>query len=371
MSKIQQSRFIEIFMDIIYVYALMHSSIMLGDLTNGIIGPFAMFSYIFLMLIILAFRTYQITIDERYGSDSVLRIICKAVSGFLMLCCMGAMNGDWNEDFYPIVTILGILSLVFIVQYGFEFFVHHKDRHILPGHMGVMAVCTVFMFVSLMFPYRFGIICAALSICIPPTVSSLYKRYQMLPFSSVEPVLERTGRISILMIGMGIIRLLDYFTAQSFTAASIPLFIIYLAMIWFYVLEQDGLLDFNKVLKVPFNLYNFHTLSWIGAALITLVFNYMIHESVSGFFGVIVLYTGLLLYFGGIFALTIYNKRKMNLSIRMMYIYLGIYALALLFSAIFCSNSMVVMVLTCVMALLVTALFTLQKIVFQSRRQKK
>ena len=371
MSEWKQNRFIEIFMDIIYIYALMQSSLMLGELTNGIIGPFAMFSYIILLLILLSFRTDQLTIDDRYGSKSIIRIIAKAVTGFTVLLCANSMNGDWEVDFYPIITTLGIVSVILLAEYVYEYFVHHKDGRGLVIHMGVMALRSALLFGSLMLPYRFGIICAALGICLPWMISSFFKLYQAPAFENPEQVTERLTYTTVLMSGVGIVRLGDYFVTDPFIGMSVPVFGTVLAMIWFYLTEQDGLLDSEKILKAHSNYYYFHYLIWIGAILITVVLNYMIHETASAFFGVILLYIGLLLYFGGILGLTIYNKRRMQLSVRTMYIFLGIYSVALLFFAIFCSNSMVVTVLTFIMTVLMTALFGLQKMAFQSRKRKK
>ncbi len=371
MSEWKQHRFIEIFMDIIYIYALMQSSSMLGELTNGIIGPFAMFSYIILLLIILSFRTEQLTVDDRYGNKSIIRIISKVVTGFIILLCTNSMNGDWEVDFYPIITTLGIVSVILLVEYAFEFFVHHKDGRQLPIHMGVMTLRSALMFGSLMLPYRFGIICAGLGVWLPWMLSSFFKLYQAPVFENPEPVSERLTYLTVLMSGIGIIGLGEYFVTDPFIGMSIPVFGMVLAMIWFYLTEQDGLLDAVKLLKANNNYYYFHYLIWIGSILVTVVLNYVIHDTASSFFSVILLYIGLLLYFGGILGLTIYNKRRMQLSVRTMYIYLGIYGVSLLFCAIFCSNSMVVMVLSFIMTVLITALFGLQKMVFQSRKQKK
>lgn len=138
----------ELFYDLVFVYAVSHSTELIHDLPGRVFGLFAFFTFVITFIILVNTWMYQTVFTNRYGANGILDHLMLFVQMGLMLILANSMGTDWESSFIPFTVSAGLLSVILALQYVIVFFrvSSENDRRVSKVFMTILALRSAIIF---------------------------------------------------------------------------------------------------------------------------------------------------------------------------------------------------------------------------------
>lgn len=343
----------ELFFDLVFVYAVSNSANLIHHLNDGILPAVTLFQYVITFLVFLSVWMTETLYLNRYGYHGFRDNVFLLFQMFFLLYLANAAAENWNDIFVDYSIVLIFLQLCNIIQYILTYpeAPGREEKGYIRTHICSLLIFSAFLFAGIQFDSITGSFINVAGLLLALFFPLL--NHQKLFGGSIHfpYLIERFGLFVILTFGEVIISILPLFQLGRITFQTLMVFMIVALMFLYYVIFFDQMLD--KGMKTSgLRLIYTHIPLILSLGIITAVFHFIEEQNANPLFVVCMLYGCLLLYFLSIFINSPYLKSRYKIKRKQLAVVEFVYLIFLGLSLILSRRSPVVICLTAAMLLL-------------------
>lgn len=260
--KVKPVELIELFYDLIFVYAISKLTALISEPVGGTIPPYSFFAYIISSFVILQAWLYFTNYVNRYGKWKWYDYALACINMIAVIYMANTISTDWASMAFPFDLAMLILLLTVVALYAIQ----AKKEHSMSGAAGnsitiLSVVCTIYVIAILCL--MFNLSQYVLWINVIAVLTGAF-----LPFFlkgdfdesiiSFPHLVERFELLTIITFGEAIVGLTHFFDTTSFNLVPILVFFIVLTMFGSYVIQIHRLMEHHRVersLRLMFSHY--------------------------------------------------------------------------------------------------------------------
>ena len=260
--KHKQVELIELFYDLIFVYAISKLTSLISEPVNGLISPNSFFVYIITSFVILQAWLYFTNYVNRYGEWRWYDYCLACINMIAVIFMTNTISTDWASMLLPFNISMLVMLVVVLVLYIIQ---ANKEKS-LKGAAGnsisiLSIVCLIYVAAILAIFLGYGhyviwidviaVLCGAF---LPFFIRGHFDK----SIISFPHLAERFELLTIITFGEAIVGLTHFFDVYNFNFIPILVFFIVLAMFGSYVIQIHELMEHNRVersLRLMFSHY--------------------------------------------------------------------------------------------------------------------
>ena len=359
MIKAKKVEMTELFYDLVFVFAISKATALIHHLHNGILTWSNIIAFLLSFIILINTWMVQTVYTNRYGKNTIRDIWFMFGQMIFLLVASNSITSEWATTFQPFVLSFGIISLILMGQYGYQWWkAETPDEKVLPENfMRILGFRGVTLLVSIFLPTEIGSILAALAILISWWLPSFLAKPMHEKPINFPHLVERVSLLVIITFGEMIIGIAPYFTGKTFSLLSILIFLIVSNLFMFYIVKFDHIIDHHRRNETGNALIYYHYLIFFGLSLVTVSLNFVGDNKANPFFAIGTLYAGLIMFIIGVLLHGRYNKNGYEYP---RYLKAGIYGTLLIaagISFIFADWRLLVIALTALATSIIIAMY--------------
>lgn len=308
---------IELFYDLLFVYAISQLTDLINEPIGGIIPPYDFFSYFVTCFVILQAWLYFTNYVNRYGKWKWYDYVLVCINMIAVIFMSNTILGDWAVMYFTydvaMLIILLTIELLYIIQ--------AKKEQTLKGVAGnsitiLSIVCLIYLIaISCSF---FGFQQYVLAINVVAILTGAF-----LPFFikgnfdesiiNFPHLVERFELLTIITFGEAIVGLAHFFDALNFSFVPILVFLIVISMFGSYVIQIHYLMQHNRVersLRLMFS----HYFIVISINLVTVALELIHSGGVNPLFASGLMIISLIIFYISIIANRHYYRQSIKLT---------------------------------------------------------
>ena len=308
---------IELFYDLLFVYAISQLTGLINEPIGGILPPYDFFSYFVTCFVILQAWLYFTNYVNRYGKWKWYDYVLVCINMIAVIFMSNTILGDWAVMYFTydvaMLIILLTIELLYIIQ--------AKKEQTLKGAAGnsitiLSIVCLIYLIaISCSF---FGFQQYVLAINVVAILTGAF-----LPFFikgnfdesiiNFPHLVERFELLTIITFGEAIVGLAHFFDALNFSFVPILVFLIVISMFGSYVIQIHYLMQHNRVersLRLMFS----HYFIVISINLVTVALELIHSGGVNPLFASGLMIISLIIFYISIIANRHYYRQSIKLT---------------------------------------------------------
>ena len=329
---------IELFYDLIFVYAISKLTALISEPVNGTVAPDSFFVYIITSFVILQAWLYFTNYVNRYGQWYWHEYILAIVNMIAVIFMANTINTQWNQMFVPFnISMLVMLSTVFLL-YLIQV-KKHKTFDIAAGNsiQILSIVCSIYIIALLAILLGFHDIVIWIDVIAVITGAFLpfiLKGHFDEGVINFPHLVERFELLTIITFGEAVVGMTYFFDVTSFNISSILVFLIVISMFGSYVIQIHNLVNHHRVersLRLMFS----HYFIIISINLMTVAFEWLHSGEVNPHLEIGVMIISLIVFYASIMANKPYYKegiKFLNGDLVKMLLFIAIGSFVILFS---------------------------------------
>ena len=322
--KIKPVELIELFYDLIFVYAISRLTGLINEPIGGIIPPYNFFAYIITCFVILQAWLYFTNYVNRYGQWQWFDYIIVCINMIAVIFMANTISIDWIKMYFAfdISMLINIfISLEFLHRIIILYSIQAKKQHSLKNAAGnsitiLSIVCMIYIIAILM--SIFNLTNYVLSLNVLAVLSGAF-----LPFFikgdfdasiiSFPHLVERFELLTIITFGEAIVGLTHFFDVNNVNFIPILVFFIVLTMFGGYVVQIHRLMEHHRIersLRLMFS----HYFIIISINLVTVAFELIYSGEVNHLFASALMIISLIIFYISIMSNRKYYKENIKLT---------------------------------------------------------
>ncbi len=317
MLKEKKVELIELFYDLIYVYAISNLTKLLQTETTDIFGDFG--RYFILCLVILQAWLYLTNYVNRYGEWNKSEYLLTTVNMLATIYMANTISDDWeivSKSFnLAMLVMLGCVLAMYLLQ----FFKKKNDLSAARNSVVILSLVCVLYFVGFLLSY-FHIHQYVLVVDIAAVLTGAFLPLVLKgKFSSgiihFPHLVERLELITIITFGECVVGITDYFDVNFVSVKAILVFVNVLLLFGCYVLQIHRLCDHEqdaRALRMMFS----HYLIVISLNLLTITLGYANDSDAGRNFNIAMMIISLTMFFISIYADSSYYYKGISFSLK-------------------------------------------------------
>ena len=317
--KEKKVELIELFYDLIYVYAISKLTMLIEEPENGVI-PFAgFFRYLVVCFVILQAWLYLTNYVNRYGRWKWYEYGLTAVNMTAAVYMANTINTDWGE----MATTFNLAMLVMLLCVAVLYFIQIRLKEQDTGAArNMLTILTVDLFLylvaflaSVIHPGQIVLWIDVAAVLVGAFLPFFIRGRFDISIISFPHLVERFELITIITFGEGIVGMTGFFDVKHFTLRPILVFAVILCLFGCYVTQIHYLCNHHRVdrsLRLMFS----HYFIVIAVNLITVAFKFLENPEASHLFTAGLMIAALILFFAAIFSDSIYYHEKYRFGIK-------------------------------------------------------
>lgn len=329
---------IELFYDLIFVYAISKLTALISEPVNGTVAPDSFFVYIITSFVILQAWLYFTNYVNRYGQWHWHEYILAIVNMIAVIFMANTINTQWNQMFVPFnISMLVMLSTVFLL-YLIQV-KKHKTFDIAAGNsiQILSIVCSIYIIALLAILLGFHDIVIWIDVVAVITGAFLpfiLKGHFDEGVINFPHLVERFELLTIITFGEAVVGMTYFFDVTSFNISSILVFLIVISMFGSYVIQIHNLVNHHRVersLRLMFS----HYFIIISINLMTVAFEWVHSGEVNPHLEIGVMIISLIVFYASIMANKPYYKegiKFLNGDLVKMILFTAVGSFVILFS---------------------------------------
>jgi len=329
---------IELFYDLIFVYAISKLTALISEPVNGTVAPDSFFIYIITSFVILQAWLYFTNYVNRYGQWHWHEYILAIVNMIAVIFMANTINTQWNQMFVPFnISMLVMLSTVFLL-YLIQV-KKHKTFDIAAGNsiQILSIVCSIYIIALLAILLGFHDIVIWIDVVAVITGAFLpfiLKEHFDEGVINFPHLVERFELLTIITFGEAVVGMTYFFDVTSFNISSILVFLIVISMFGSYVIQIHNLVNHHRVersLRLMFS----HYFIIISINLMTVAFEWLHSGEVNPHLEIGVMIISLIVFYASIMANKPYYKegiKFLNGDLVKMILFTAVGSFVILFS---------------------------------------
>lgn len=317
--KEKKVELIELFYDLIYVYALSKLTMLIEEPENGVI-PFAgFFRYLVVCFVILQAWLYLTNYVNRYGRWKWYEYGLTAVNMTAAVYMANTIDTDWGEMATTFNLAMLVMLLCVAVMYFIQIRLNEQDTGAARNMLTILTV-DLFLYLvaflaSVIHPGQIVLWIDVAAVLVGAFLPFFIRGRFDISIISFPHLVERFELITIITFGEGIVGMTGFFDVKHFTLRPILVFAVILCLFGCYVTQIHYLCNHHRVdrsLRLMFS----HYFIVIAVNLITVAFKFLENPEASHLFTAGLMIAALILFFAAIFSDSIYYHEKYRFGIK-------------------------------------------------------
>ena len=300
---------IELFYDLIFVYAISRLTTIIREPVGGIMHPF--FVYLIISFVILQAWLYFTNYINRYGKWELHDYILTVVNMIAVIYMANTINTQWNQMVLPfnismLVMFLTVIGLYYIHDRKQE----NKNNAAHNSIKIILIVCMIYIvaLIALFSNYlRFAIWIDAVAVVVGAFLPFFLKGDFDKRIVNFPHLVERLELLTIITFGEAIVGMTFFFDITSLNLRSFFVFFIVLSMFATYVIQIHRLMEHHRE-ESGFKLMFTHYFIIISINLMTVVFELLHSGEFDPLFESIVMIISLIVFYISLMANKSYYK---------------------------------------------------------------
>ena len=317
--KEKKVELIELFYDLIYVYALSKLTMLIEEPENGGI-PFAgFFRYLVVCFVILQAWLYLTNYVNRYGRWKWYEYGLTAVNMTAAVYMANTIDTDWGEMATTFNLAMLVMLLCVAVMYFIQIRLNEQDTGAARNMLTILTV-DLFLYLvaflaSVIHPGQIVLWIDVAAVLVGAFLPFFIRGRFDISIISFPHLVERFELITIITFGEGIVGMTGFFDVKHVTLRPILVFAVILCLFGCYVTQIHYLCNHHRVdrsLRLMFS----HYFIVIAVNLITVAFKFLENPEASHLFTAGLMIAALILFFAAIFSDSIYYHEKYRFGIK-------------------------------------------------------
>ena len=308
---------IELFYDLIFVYAISQLTGLINEPVGGIIPPYNFFAYLITCFVILQAWLYFTNYVNRYGKWEFQDYVIVCINMIAVIFMANTISLNWSRMYFAFDVSMLIILFTIVLLYS----VHARRENSLKGAAGnsitiLSIVCAIYIIAILC--SLFNLTEYVLWLNVLAVLSGAF-----LPFFirgqfdksiiNFPHLVERFELLTIITFGEAIVGLTHFFDVSNFNLVPIILFLIILTMFGAYVIQIHHLMDHQRVersLRLMFS----HYFIVISINLVTVALELIHSGDVNPVFASVLMIVSLVIFYVSIMVNKEYYKQNIKLT---------------------------------------------------------
>ena len=315
--KIKPVELIELFYDLIFVYAISKLTALISEPVGGIVPPYSFFAYLITSFVILQAWLYFTNYVNRYGQWKWYEYILATVNMIAVIYMANTISPDWSSMAFVFDLTMLILLLTVVVLYS----VHAKKEHSMVGAAGnsitiLLVVCTIYIIAIILsligltdYVIWINVVAVLTGAFLPFFIRGKFDK-SIISFPHLD---ERFELLTIITFGEAVVGLTHFFDTTQFNFIPILVFLIVLTMFGSYVVQIHNLMEHHRVersLRLMFS----HYFVVISINLVTVALELIHSGEVNHLFASALMIASLIVFYLSIMANKEYYKENIKLT---------------------------------------------------------
>jgi low temperature requirement protein LtrA len=332
---------IELFYDLIYVYAISQLTGLINEPVGGIIPPYNLFAYLITCFVILQAWLYFTNYVNRYGRWEWQDYVLVCINMIAVIYMTNTISLDWNSTYF----IFDVSMLVILLTVAALYSVHAKREKSLKGAAGnsitiLSIVCLIYVAAILCSLFDFteyvlglNVLAVLVGAFLPFFIRGNFDK----SIINFPHLVERFELLTIITFGEAIVGLTHFFDISNFNPVPVLVFLIVLSMFGAYVIQIHRLMEHMRVersLRLMFS----HYFVIISINLVTVAFELVHSGEVNHLFLSVLMIVSLIVFYISIMANRQYYKQNIKLTKKDISYMIMAFAIGIAVILIFVSN---------------------------------
>ena len=308
---------IELFYDLIFVYAISQLTGLINEPVNGIIPSYNLFAYLITCFVILQAWLYFTNYVNRYGQWKWYDYVLACVNMVAVIYMANTISLDWDRFYFAFDISMLIILLTVVVLYSIQ----AKKENSLKGAAGnsitiLTVVCSIYMIAILASIFNFtdyviwiNVLAILTGAFLPFFLRGNFNK-NIINFPHL---VERFELLTIITFGEAVVGLTHFFDTANFNLVPILVFLIVITMFGSYVIQIHRLMEHNRVersLRLMFS----HYFIIISINLVTVAFELIHSGAVNHLFASLLMIISLIIFYISIMANKEYYRKNIKLT---------------------------------------------------------
>ena len=315
--KEKKVELIELFYDLIYVYAISRLTLLIEEPEGGIIPLSGFLRYIVVCFVILQAWLYLTNYVNRYGRWKWYEYGLTAVNMTAAVYMANTISTEWNEMSLTFNLAMLVMLLCVAAMYFIQTRLKEQDTGAAKNSLVILTIDCILYFAA----FLASALHVAQAVIWLDVVAVLVGAF--LPFFirgkfdisiiSFPHLVERFELITIITFGEGVVGMTDFFDVKNFSFCPILVFAVILALFGCYVTQIHYLCNHHRTdrsLRLMFS----HYFIVIAVNLVTVAFKFLENAEADRLFTAILMPAALVLFFIAAFADSIYYHERFSLE---------------------------------------------------------
>lgn len=313
----------ELFYDLVFVYAISRLTTFLDEpsLHSPIIQ---LLTFSIVTIVFINIWMVETVYTNRFGRNSVADISLFMLSMAILLFMSNTFSGALTIWFHPFALSAAGLSIIQVLQYGMAY-IHaenNNDRQLSHIFIVILTLRAVLLLLGSLLPLNWGVPLAISGILISWIMPGLFRSIMTSHPINFPHLIERLTSLIIIMFGEMIVDISGYFTLKTLNVTSILIFLIVCSLFMTYITQFDHYLDSERGQETGVAMIYLHYFILFGLMLVTSALSFIGNLEITVPVLISFLYTGLLLFYLGLFLASPFNKVHLQLPYWMILLFI-------------------------------------------------
>ena len=317
--KEKKVELIELFYDLIYVYAISKLTLLVEEPETGIIPLSGFFRYLVVYFVILQGWLYLTNFVNRYGRWKWYEYFLTAVNMTATVYMANTISTDWSEMSLTFNLSMLVMLLCVAFMYFIQVRLGEQDAGAARNSLQILSVNCLLYFAA----FLASLLHAGNAVIWIDVAAVLVGAF--LPFFirgnfdhsiiSFPHLTVRFELITIITFGEGIVGMTDFFDVKNFSLRPILVFAVILLLFGCYVTQIHYLCNHHRVdraLRLMFS----HYFIVIAVNLVTVAFKFLENPEADRMFTAGLMAAAMLIFFISIYSDSIYYQERYRFGIQ-------------------------------------------------------
>ena len=308
---------IELFYDLIFVFAISQLTGLINEPIGGIIPPYNFFAYLITCFVILQAWLYFTNYVNRYGQWKSYDYILVCVNMIAAIFMANTISLDWASMYFAFDISMLIMLLTVVILYAIQ---ARKEKS-MSGAAGnsisiLSVVCTIYVIAILCHIFSFedyviwiNVLAVLTGAFLPFFLKGNFDK----SIINFPHLVERFELLTIITFGEAVVGLTHFFDVTNFNFVPILVFLIVITMFGSYVVQIHRLMQRDRIersLRLMFS----HYFIIISINLVTVALELIHSGEVNYYFVSVLMIVSLIVFYISILANSQYYRKNVELT---------------------------------------------------------
>ncbi len=311
--KEKKVELIELFYDLIYVYAISRLTMLIEEPEGGIIPLFGFFRYLVVCFVILQAWLYLTNYVNRYGRWEWYEYGLTAVNMTATVYMANTISPQWNEMSPTFNLAMLVMLLCVAGMYLIQAVIKEQDTAAAKNSLTILSVdCLLYFaaFLASLFQAGYLVIWLDVAAVLAGAFLPFFIRgHFSADIISFPHLAERFELITIITFGEGIVGMTEFFDVKNFSMRPVLVFAVILLLFGCYVTQIHYLCNHHRVDRA-LRLMLSHYFVVMAVNLITVAFKFLENPEAGSLFTAGLMAAATILFFSSIYSDSIYYHSR-------------------------------------------------------------